>query len=487
MNFEKPMKKTHSANIGGTVFQVEEDAYEKLQDYLQSIHTHFNFYPDVADIVADIEGRIAEQLLQREFAARVVQMSDVEHVIEAMGRIEQFDDPATSAAPATGQALPSEGRKLFRDPDHKVIAGVASGLAAYLGLPVLLVRITFLVLLFFFGTALVAYLLIWALAPVAGSTTDRLQMRGRPLNLASIDQGVRDSIASIPTATRSAAAQGITAIGSLIHLVVVTIARAIKWVAGVFVVGVATLGLLFLTVSLVVALVNANAPPLVPGASEFFASFGGWRHAFKVGVYLAAAIPLAVIIATGLKLFWGVNRLNTRGLASLLGVWVVSLLATAAIWSNSYSKVREYVDEYPAMAQARGWLETYETLAATTTSPLTSEQSQTLLGTLVAEHRRRREEHDIRTYPWHDRGAQLDFEQETIVAKEASNQRILGTATNYLDATQLAVIQESMTRDIAGMRANLQVRREQLEAQIQREAERKAERDTARNVERYSR
>ncbi len=50
------MKKTHSANIGGTVFHIEEDAYEKLQDYLQSIHAHFHFYPDVAEIVTDIEG-----------------------------------------------------------------------------------------------------------------------------------------------------------------------------------------------------------------------------------------------------------------------------------------------------------------------------------------------------------------------------------------------------------------------------------------------
>jgi hypothetical protein len=79
----------------------------------------------------------------------------------------------------------------------------------------------FLVTMFFFGAALVAYLLLWALAPVASSTTDRLQMRGRPLNLASIDQGVRESIASIPRGTRSAVTQGITAAGSLIHLVVV--------------------------------------------------------------------------------------------------------------------------------------------------------------------------------------------------------------------------------------------------------------------------
>src|SRR5262245_4327565 len=111
MNSGKPMKKTHSANIGGTVFQVEEDAYEQLQAYLQSIETHFGFYPDVADIVADIEGRIAEQLLQRELAPQVVRIGDVERVIAAMGRIEQFADGEAEQAP-------TRNRKLFRDPDQ---------------------------------------------------------------------------------------------------------------------------------------------------------------------------------------------------------------------------------------------------------------------------------------------------------------------------------------------------------------------------------
>lgn len=457
------MKKTHSANIGGTVFQVEEDAYEKLQAYLQSIEAHFRSYPDVADIVADIEGRIAEQLVQREFASQVVRLSDVERVIASMGRTEQFAEGSAETTPASEQAFPTEGRKLFRDPDHKVIAGVAAGLAAYLGLPVLLVRIAFIVLLFFFGTALVAYLLLWALAPVASSTTDRLQMRGRPLNLASIDQGVRDSIASIPQGTRSAVAQGITAVGSLIHLVVVTIARLLKWVAGTFVVAVATLGMLFLTVSLVVALVNASAPPLHPDAAAFFGAFGAWQQAFKISLYLAAAIPLAVIIATGLRLFWGVSRLNTRGLAGMLGVWVVSLLAAAAIWSSSYPELRQFWDEYPVTKEARRSLERFSALVATT-SPLTDEQSTALMATLAAEHKRRRVEDDrFLMYPHDDRRAYLALEEQNLREREESNRRIMESAKTYLDAQQLAVIQESMTRHNTNTQAALQQLREKIE------------------------
>jgi phage shock protein PspC (stress-responsive transcriptional regulator) len=450
------MKKTHSANIGGTVFQVEEDAYERLQAYLQSIEAHFDSYPDVADIVADIEGRIAEQLLQRELAPQVVRMSDVERVIEAMGHIEQFDEQE-AAPPAPGQV-----RKLFRDPDNKVIAGVAAGLASYLGVPRLLVRVLFLLAVPLFGTALVVYLLLWVLTPVASSTTDKLQMRGRPLTLASIDKGVRDGIASIPRETRNMATRGVMAAGSLIHLVVVSIARALKWIAGVFVVGFATLTLLTFTVLLVVALVNPSAAPLHPGVAGFFAAFGSWQEVFKIFAYLLVVIPLALVITTALKLFWGVNRLNTRGLAGLLGTWVVALLATTVIWSSSYPQLNRYMEDYPAMAEARRGLEKFNAQLATT-SPLSEEQSRALTATLVAESKRLRAENDQHvTYPWGDPRAQLELAEGSVKARETSNRRIFESARAYLDAQQLAVMQDSMTQYSARAQARLQARREEL-------------------------
>lgn len=454
------MKKTHSANIGGTVFTIEEDAYEHLQAYLHSIETHFRSYPDVAEIVADIEGRIAEQLMQREMTPQVVRLVDVERVIAAMGRTEEFDEQMEG--PSAAQQSPGTGRKLFRDPDQKIIAGVAGGVAAYLGLPPLLVRLLFVLLTMFFGTSIVIYLLLWALVPVASSTTDKLQMRGRPLTLAAIDQGVRDGLAPLPAAARNVAAQGITAVGSLIYLVVTGIARAIKWVVGVFVVGVATAGLLFFTVAFVVSLVNASAPPLPAAGAEFFAKFGSWQHAFKVLVYLVAAIPLAVIIATALRLFWRVTRLNSRGLAGLLGVWVIALLGSAAIWSNSYPQVREYLNEYPTMSRARAGVEFYRDLVATT-SALTNEQSEALLETLIAEDRRRSGEYQAQAYALNDPVGRLESQESSLLAREASSRRVIESARAYLDEKQIAAIQDYLDRSTADARARLQARRERLE------------------------
>lgn len=452
------MKKTHSANIGGTVFQIEEDAYEHLQAYLQSIETHFRSYPDVAEIVSDIEGRIAEQLLERDTALQIVRMMDVERVIAAMGRTDQF------AEASTDQTAQGPARKLFRDPDQKIIAGVAAGLAAYLGVPPLLVRLALVLLVFFFGTALVVYLLLWALVPMASSTTDKLQMRGRPMTLASIDQGVRDGIASIPTGARNVAAQGVMAAGSLIYLVVVTVGRVLRRIAGVFVVGSAALGVLILTVLLVMALVNAGAPPLHPDVAAFLASFGTWQHLFKVLVYLLAIIPLTLVIITGLRLFWGARNLNTRGLTGLLGVWLVALLATAAIWSSSYPELRKYWEEYPAVAEARREVDRFSALAATV-APLSDEQSRALLSTLTAEHRRRAELERYPTYRYRGPGAHLQYEEERLRARQESARRIIESARSYLDAQQLALLEDSMTRYITRAQATLQSLQELPEAQ----------------------
>lgn len=446
------MKRTHSANIGGTIFTIEEDAYEQLQDYLRSIESHFDSFPDAADIVADIEARIAEQLQQRDATAHVVRASDVERVIAIMGRTEQFADPVEE--PPAG----SQARKLFRDPDSKVIAGVAAGLAAYLGLPHLLVRLAFLVLAFFFGTAVVVYLLLWALVPMARSATDKLQMRGRPLTLASIDQGVRDGLASFPPATRNLATRSVLAAGSLINLIVVGIVRVLKWTVSVLVVGAATIGVLALSVLLVMTLVNAAA--LHPNVATFLDYFGGWQQAFKVFAYLLAIIPLALVIATALRLFWGVKHLNTRGLAGMLAVWVISLLGLAAIWSSNYPQLR---DEYPASVESQRDVERIRLLTAGT-SPLSEDQAKKLFDTLAAEHKRRLANEQVEYRYYGDARSRLESDEQLVRDREESNRRVLESAHSYLDAGQLASMQEFMNRRNSSLQAALQARRERLEA-----------------------
>ncbi len=451
------MKKTHSANIGGTVFHIEEDAYEALQDYLQSIEAHFRFHPDVAEIIADIEGRIAELLLREATTGQVVRMADVQRVIAAMGTIEQFDDEVGATPPPAGS---SEPRRLFRDPDQKVIAGVASGLASFVGLPPLLVRLLFIALLPFFGTAVVIYLLLWALVPMARTTTDKLQMRGRPLTLASIDRDLRDGIAAaLRPATRDFAARSVAGAGSLIHQLVTGLVRMVRRAAGFFVVALTSLGILALSALLVMALVDAG---MVPPVAEFFAAFGAQQVAFKVFVWLLAVIPLALILVAALRLFLDVTRFNARGMAALLGVWVIALLATVGIWSSNYPQLREFWSDYPARAEARQNVERLRTLMATT-SPLTDAQAEALLATMTAEHKRRRNEAPFLARNWQDRRSRLQMRSELLTAQQESHRRIIAAAQAYLDPQQLADMENTLARHLAREQASLEALRERVE------------------------
>ena len=87
------MKKTLTANVSGTVFHIEEDAYETLHRYLGNIRNQFAGTDGRDEIMADIEARIAELFTERLDGRRqVVSIDDVEHVIGIMGQPEDFSE-----------------------------------------------------------------------------------------------------------------------------------------------------------------------------------------------------------------------------------------------------------------------------------------------------------------------------------------------------------------------------------------------------------
>ena len=123
------MKKTLTANISGTVFHIEEDAYDKLNRYLGTIRARFSGSEGRDEIMADIEARIAELFQERLQGRQVVGIADVDHVIAVMGQPEDYAD-----GEAGGGAMPpptTDGRRrLFRAPDDSWVGGVFGGLAA---------------------------------------------------------------------------------------------------------------------------------------------------------------------------------------------------------------------------------------------------------------------------------------------------------------------------------------------------------------------
>ena len=87
------MKKTISINIGGVVFHIEEDGYEKLREYLGAVQRYFSSFADSKEILSDIEGRIAERFIAKQKAEskQVISLSDVNELITAMGTVADFE------------------------------------------------------------------------------------------------------------------------------------------------------------------------------------------------------------------------------------------------------------------------------------------------------------------------------------------------------------------------------------------------------------
>ena len=87
------MKKNISINISGIIFHIEEDGYDKLKEYLDTIHRYFASYDDSSEIIADIENRIAEIFLSKlKEGKQVITLEDVEALMATMGGIKDFKE-----------------------------------------------------------------------------------------------------------------------------------------------------------------------------------------------------------------------------------------------------------------------------------------------------------------------------------------------------------------------------------------------------------
>lgn len=194
------MKKTVTANIAGTVFHIEEDAYDQMQRYLAGIRANFSGSPGAEEIMGDIESRIAELFTERLTGRNVVTIDDVRHVESVMGRPEDFAGEGPTGVPPVGSATAgtsgtATGRKRFmRDPDDKWLGGVLGGLGSFIAVDPLWLRIAMIVLVMAsVGSLIPIYILLWILVPKAETAADRLMMRGEPVTVDNIKRVVEES------------------------------------------------------------------------------------------------------------------------------------------------------------------------------------------------------------------------------------------------------------------------------------------------------
>jgi phage shock protein PspC (stress-responsive transcriptional regulator) len=190
------MKKTFTINLSGTVFHIEEDAYNTLHNYLLELKRYFGNSEEGKEITSDIEARIAEIFSQKMGNDKnVVTEEWVNEVIETMGTPENITEESEEKS-YTGQNKTK--RRLYRHPDEKVLSGVCGGIATYFNMDPVIMRIIFVVLAFLTtGAAILAYIILWIAVPKAVTTAQRLEMMGEEVTIKNIEKFIKDEVNSV--------------------------------------------------------------------------------------------------------------------------------------------------------------------------------------------------------------------------------------------------------------------------------------------------
>ncbi len=362
------MNKTVNINLAGTFFHIDEDAYQKLQRYLEAIKRSFTDSQGRNEILADIEARIAELFNERvENDKQVVSIKEVEQVITIMGQPEDYmvdeeifdDEPKRTYT----SSRTSSTRKLYRDTESAYIGGVSSGLAHYFDVDPLWIRIAWVILFFGFGTGFLVYILLWILMPAAETTSEKLAMSGKPVNITNIEEKVKEGFSNVKESLdgvadkvkngdynkagdkiKNTSRSFFDALGSVIMFFFKIFAKFIGII--LIIVGATTL------IALIVSLLSVGVVDLfhfdgIDMAHTFYSSnLPIW--VVSLLVLFAVGIPFFFIFILGLKIL--VNNLKSIGRTAnftLLALWLASIVTLAIFAAKEvaeFSREGEFTD-----------------------------------------------------------------------------------------------------------------------------------------------
>ena len=335
------MKKTVRINISGLIFTIDEDAYNKLQQYLNSITKKFLDTKEGNEIIADVEARIAE-LFQERIGDRkeVISIADVEYIIETMGAPEEFEDLGEEEEPAVEEPHGKKGsRRIYRDTDNRVLGGLASGIATYFNVDPTIIRVIFVLLTFFYGTSILIYVLLWIIIPEAKTRSQKLEMHGQDINLSSIETSIKSEFQHVKTNfNRWQKSDGYdnfrTNVGSVLNMFGKVLIIFVKFLLIIVGIGLLVAGIAVLVTMTGVFFMNDTfLSPFSWNGVEFSAhnfvllfTDGFNARVGIISIYLLLLIPTLSIIYVGLKFIFKFKSKN-RYLGVFAGsLWLVSLL-----------------------------------------------------------------------------------------------------------------------------------------------------------------
>lgn len=192
------MKKTISINLNGMLFNIDDDAYARLEEYMKRIEAHFAGQDESNEIMNDIEARIAELLNERLGGGKkAVSINDIEEIIKTMGNPDEFAETEQENQNKQHYHYTHRPRRLYRDPDNRVLGGVCGGMGAYMNIDPVIFRVIFVIIFFGYGVGLLIYLVLWIVIPEARTTAQKLEMRGDPVNVSNIGSFIKDEFENV--------------------------------------------------------------------------------------------------------------------------------------------------------------------------------------------------------------------------------------------------------------------------------------------------
>lgn len=187
------MKKTVNVAIGGLSFTIDEDAYNALGSYLDKFRSALGDATGKQEVMDELEIRIAELFRSQLGGREVVDIALTRSVISQMGMPDGSAETESDNNNNNNEKFDNMEtvRKFYRDADDKKIGGVCSGLALYLNIDVVILRVIFLVALFCGTAGFWIYLVLCIVAPCAKTPTEKCEMRGIPATAENIQRFAR--------------------------------------------------------------------------------------------------------------------------------------------------------------------------------------------------------------------------------------------------------------------------------------------------------
>ena len=342
------MNKTVTINLGGIVFHIDEDAYQKLSRYFDAIKRSLNNSSGQEEIIKDIEMRISELLSEKLLSDKhVIGLKEIDEVIAVMGQPEDYIIEDDSKAESNYQAY-KKSKKLYRDKDKGMIGGVAAGLSHYLGIDVVWIRVILLLFFFGFGTGILAYIILWIATPEAVTTSEKLEMTGEPVTISSIEKKVREEFDSVSEKFKNVdydkygnqIKTGAEKFGNSLSEVISNIFKVFAKFLGVILIitGVTVLFFLF------VGIFTLGTGAFIEFPWTEFANAGNFTDypiwVFGLLMFLGVGIPFFFLTLLGFRLLSpSMKSIGSIAKYTLLALWILAIAALISIGIQQASEV----------------------------------------------------------------------------------------------------------------------------------------------------